>query len=100
LVSSAGRGEKSLAADHLSPALASLLFVDLPRGFIGYDAADRAERLERSWESSDSQLAHTFESLPDLPLLLLNGTAVDSGCRFNVAHVDLGATPSDDKPVD
>jgi hypothetical protein len=98
--SSRDTGGGPLAQDHLAPTLASLLFVDLPRSLVGFDAADRAERLERSWEGADPSVSEDFDDLEDVPLLLLNGATVESGCRFSVAAVELGAEPRGEKGVD
>jgi hypothetical protein len=52
--------------------------------------------LERSWEDSNPTLEDSFSSLARPPLLLLNGTAVETGCRFSTAQVELGAEPATD----
>jgi hypothetical protein len=95
---------ETLEADTLSPSLAWALFVDFPNGLLRTaEVKDRAEVLERSWEGEwvpgpshdggelddESALARgLFADADSLPLLLLNGTAVESGCRFNVSVLD------------
>jgi hypothetical protein len=87
--------EKRLGDDFVAPTVAGLLFRDLPRIFIGFDAGDRAALLEQGWErpwgGDDGRLADGFRATweptpPDdrrlRPLLLLNGTSVEDGCRF------------------
>jgi hypothetical protein len=92
----------ALAVDHLSAMASWMLYVDAPRAWVGFPGPDRAEQLERSWESSQPTMGHSFmrayeESLalapPDLrlwrPLALVNGTAVESGCRALTAPIQL-----------
>lgn len=73
--------------DHLSGALAWMTFVDLPRSFIGFHGKDRAAVIEESWERKQKELAQGFYATWQqpgtdwIPLALLNGTAVESGCR-------------------
>jgi hypothetical protein len=85
--------EDRLGADFVAPNLAGLLFRDLPRAFLGFDAPDRAELLERAWEDrwEGGELAQglreTWVAEPEAderlrPLLLLNGTSAEDGCRF------------------
>lgn len=93
----------TLKADALSPTIAWALFADLPNSLLHTGRiADRAEILERSWErewlpdpdrprgtgelDARSPLAKgMFNTGDNPPLLVLNGTAVESGCRFNVS---------------
>ncbi|MEE1752123.1 hypothetical protein [Streptomyces sp. SP18CS02] len=90
-------------ADHLSPAVAWMVFVDLPRAFIGFPGKDRAAVLEQSWENRQEALKDPFYAswlaTPQpppaarswTPLALLNGTAVESGCRVLTSPVQAGA---------
>jgi hypothetical protein len=77
-----------------------MLNVDAPRSLFGFPGLDRAALLEQSWEQSQLQLADPFlRSYPQMtgqaasgtwrPLALLNGTAVESGCRALTAPVSL-----------
>jgi hypothetical protein len=84
-----------LSVDGLSPAGAWWLFVELPRVFLQFDSpTDRAATLERAWErewSSGALERGLFElrrASEHSPLLLLNGTSVGDGCRFNVSVLD------------
>jgi hypothetical protein len=105
-----------LGEDDLAPTWAWTLFKDAPNGLLRLDVGmDRAAVLERAWEQSWQQrdraweafvpwrfgrpssgplavgLAQTWRSSPDVPLLLLNGTSVQAGCRVNgsVLNVDV-----------
>jgi hypothetical protein len=75
------------------------LLVDLPRNMIGFDAPDRARRFEQAWERRDSSLDQDFfASQPSTsPQLLLAGTQVESGCRFNISRLRL--TPESSKEL-
>ncbi|MEA2471494.1 MAG: hypothetical protein QOE38_2493, partial [Thermoleophilaceae bacterium] len=86
-------GDDPLAADHVAPTFANMLFVDTPRSLLGFDATDRATRMELSWEHADPSLAKSFTSFPAFPLLFLNGSSVTDGCRFTVGPVEIGAEP-------
>jgi hypothetical protein len=84
-----------LGVDGLSPAGAWWLFVEIPRVFIQFDSpTDRAAVLEQAWERqwpSHALQAGLFElwrTYRHTPLLLLNGTNVGDGCRFNVSVLD------------
>ncbi|MCZ4097937.1 hypothetical protein C8250_006985 [Streptomyces sp. So13.3] len=94
--------ERVFGTDHLSGALAWMTFVDLPRSFIGFPGKDRAAVMEESWERSQGELAGSFYATWQqpgtawTPLALLNGTAVESGCRVLTAPVQLGAF---DRPI-
>jgi hypothetical protein len=94
-------GETDLAA---IPTTWGLL-VDLPRNFIGFDAPDRARRFEEAWERQDSGLAEDFfaqqETGPgprSTPLLMLAGTQVETGCRFNVSPLRRTARATTEQP--
>ncbi|MFD3400090.1 hypothetical protein ACFWUU_05425 [Kribbella sp. NPDC058693] len=101
--------DKSLAVDHLSSLTSWMLYADVPRSMLGYGGPDRAALLEESLEHSQPALADPFlEGYRPMttattnawrPLALLNGTAVESGCRALTAPVqltdlDTGNTPS------
>ncbi|HET6354258.1 hypothetical protein [Streptomyces sp.] len=94
--------ERIFGTDHLSGALAWMTFVDLPRSFIGFHQKDRAAVMEESWERSQRELELPFYATWQqpgtawTPLALLNGTAVESGCRVLTAPVQLGAF---DRPI-
>ncbi|MEX2458857.1 MAG: hypothetical protein WD770_07720, partial [Actinomycetota bacterium] len=88
-----------MGEDYLSAPFAWGLFIEGPRLFLGYDAMDRAEVLERTWErswgsgSARSPFAEGFLGMqlrsPSLPLLLLNGTSVRDGCLVNTSVLRL-----------
>ena len=107
--------QAKLDHDFLAPTVAWGLFVDLPFAFIRRDGGtDRAEVLERAWQDGwgppddKSPLAaglyEQWGSQPDrgphLPLLFLNGTRVQDGCRFQTSVVitSVGSGP-DGSPV-
>jgi hypothetical protein len=81
--------------DQASSTLAWFLFADLPGLFISNEGgSDRAEMLERTWESSwpDETLGDPLDEVDavatsdkPLPLLLLNGTRVQDGCRVDIS---------------
>jgi hypothetical protein len=96
---------RALGKDFVSPNLAWQLFVEAPRSLLRFDIGmDRAEVLERAWEQAwlptPGHLSALFAAdrgrrgpltegfvaqqldHPDLPLLVLNGTTVEAGCRF------------------
>ena len=91
--------DERMGDDYLSAPFAWGLFIEGPRLFLGYDAMDRAEVLERTWERSwggdpeDSPLGRGFLGMqltsPTLPLLLLNGTSVRDGCLVNTSVLRL-----------
>ncbi len=98
--------ETALGADHLSASAAWLLDVDLPRLLFGYGGTDRAVMLERSWESTMPELTHGFlatyqqdMAIGWMPLALLNGTSVESGCRLVTSPLDLGAYDTTDSAL-
>lgn len=94
-----------LGDDYVAPTLSWLLFVETPWSFLQFDLdTDRAEILEtaweRSWHTQESAQAGLSQDLFALyqepqaqqhrpaPLLLLNGTSVESGCRFIASVLD------------
>jgi hypothetical protein len=76
------------------------LLVDLPRNMIGFDTPDRARRFEEAWEERDPTLgADFFASQPrEAPQLMLSGTQVESGCRFNISGVRLTPAATEEMP--
>lgn len=94
--------KERLDADSLSASVAWWLFVEGPQSLLRFhNRTDRAEVLERGWErdwagskgvEEDRGLAQGFLGLwrthPEVPLLLLNGTSVADGCRFNTSSLD------------
>lgn len=98
--------EEVLNEDYLGPSLGWQLFVELPNAFLRFEPRmDRAEVLETAWERSwvtgawDDRLRWLLPGVePDegplgqgflaygaahpFPLLMLNGTSVEDGCRF------------------
>ncbi|MGX1887427.1 hypothetical protein [Streptomyces sp. NPDC055287] len=94
--------KRVFGADHLSLPLAWMTFVDLPRAFFGFPGKDRARVMEESWETKQGDLQKPFYATwhppvtPWVPLALLNGTSVESGCRVLTAPVLLGGF---DRPV-
>lgn len=76
--------------DFLTDPLAWLLTVDLARTYLGFHGEDRAHRLETLWAKSMPPLARDFfhgswGAEGQLPLSLLTGTQVETGCRLNVS---------------
>jgi hypothetical protein len=91
--------EKALAAN-----TAAQLFRDLPASVLGVTTAwdDRAAVLERAWEKADPALTQGFYATmkPGVvgtdgkvwrPVLVFNGTEVDTGCRLLVSPMALAA---------
>ena len=88
-----------LGGDFLAPTVAWTLFTDLPNALLGvkdlwiFDR-DRAAVLEGAWENQwpDGTLERGFydfsQEHAELPLLILNGTSVQDGCRFNTSVLD------------
>jgi hypothetical protein len=92
--------EDRLGQDYLSAELSWMLFVESPRVLIGFrPGEDRAAIMERAWErgwrdrtsgpgkdrgAMVQGLRGVFQD-PHVPLLLLNGTTVDEGCRLNAS---------------
>src|SRR5262249_38414442 len=90
---------KRLGDDYLAPTIGWALFVDLPFALLRRDGGtDRAEVLERGWERSWIDSKGATSTLADglvqrwrqrpFPLLLLNGTKVQDGCRFETSVLD------------
>jgi hypothetical protein len=86
----------TLRHDFVGPVFAWALFVDLPLSFIRRGGGtDRAEVLERSWEREWSDTAgnplgrglYAQWLEHRLPLVFLNGTRVQDGCRFETSVV-------------
>ena len=82
--------ERRLSVDGLSPTGLWWLFVEAPRVFFQFQTErDRSQLLEESWEREwpRRELATGMFALwrehQQVPLLLLNGTSVEDGCRFN-----------------
>ncbi|NUR26942.1 MAG: hypothetical protein HOV83_14045 [Catenulispora sp.] len=105
--------QHGLGDDYLSPALSWGLFVDLPNSLIGLPVPDRARILEESWEHSQPALGKLRlddlyrRALPEeqasgswLPLLFLNGTQEESGCRFAASPIALNVPASADGSPD
>jgi hypothetical protein len=100
--------------DEASATLAWFLFTDVPSAFVSRsNGSDRAEMLERTWERSwpeqgeDNPLAKRLDEVDEIgatgmpvPLLLLNSTRVQDGCRLNVSVlVGTAAAGGDDGRV-
>jgi hypothetical protein len=83
--------DERLGDDFVAPAGAWMLFADIPNALLKFDfRPDSAAVLEQSWErawGNRSPLAdglfETWANDPQTPLLLLNGTSVQDGCRVN-----------------
>lgn len=93
-------GQAVLAQDFLGPTAASLVFPDLMQRFVPLFRADRAVALEQSWERAwasagfapDTWAGRRLGRLAAradawIPVLLLNGTHVESGKRIITATV-------------
>jgi hypothetical protein len=81
--------------DYLTDPFAWMLNVDLPRGLLGFGGQDRARRLEGRWERTiDGADGDFFDQIwgtgGTLPVMLLTGTQVESGCRLNVSGLASG----------
>jgi hypothetical protein len=90
--------DERLGEDFLAATAAWTLFADLPNGFLKLDyRPDRAGVLEEAWEREWDDPSPLEEGLvansgrDGVPLLLLNGTSVEDGCRVNtsVLNVDV-----------
>jgi hypothetical protein len=106
--------EARLGKDYVAPSLAWMLFMEAPWSLLGFNAdRDRAAVLEESWERSwpdepgldRSQVGSKglrqgmfgFRAKhPELPVLLFNGTSVESGCRFNASVLASDGRRSDE----
>jgi hypothetical protein len=89
--------DERLDRDFLSPTIGWAMFVEVPQSLLRFrHPVDRAEVLERSWEQAWSEggvgsslgLFQLWRKHHVVPLLLLNGTSVEDGCRFNGSVVD------------
>jgi hypothetical protein len=96
--------EEALSRDFVAPDVARLLVGDVPRAFLAWNLADRAEMLERAWERPWRQgddgprgLTRGLRETWDVshgggewatPVLALNGDSVEDGCRFLASAVD------------
>jgi hypothetical protein len=87
--------EDRVSVDGLSPSAAWWLFVEGPRAFLRYRGpTDRAAVLERAWDEKwdggelELGLFELWREHAEVPLLVLNGTSVDDGCRFNASVLD------------
>jgi hypothetical protein len=97
--------EDGLDDDYLAPSLGWFVFFDLPRSLLGFGAGldNRSAVMERAWEASwatgtgvmDRGLREVWESEPDLPPMIFNGTSVNDACRFNASILDLDGTSPD-----
>ncbi|HEX9823979.1 MAG TPA: hypothetical protein VGB51_06250, partial [Actinomycetota bacterium] len=103
--------EDRLGEDYLGATLAWGLFVEFPKTLLGTaNGLDRAAVMECAWERSWASgacpkgerderegplslgLEELWERHPQVPLLLLNGTDVLHGCRFNASVLNAAAT--------
>jgi hypothetical protein len=91
----AGWVERALHGDALSASGAWWLFVEIPRVFLQFRSpTDRAAILERGWEREwpngqfEQGLLELWRTDHHQPLLLLNGTSVQDGCRFETSPLD------------
>jgi hypothetical protein len=89
--------------DYIAPDMARLFSGDVPYLLAAHGYPDRAELLERSWERSwggpdgglsrglraSFGLANGAPQTWRIPVLLLNGSQVEDGCRFVASPVDL-----------
>ena len=86
-----------LGDDFVAATGAWMLFADLPNALVKLDfEPDRAGVLERAWQRAwgtpsplASGLFETYRSDNRSPLLLLNGTSVQDGCRVNTSVLDV-----------
>jgi hypothetical protein len=101
-----------LDEDSLAASLSWMLFAETPWSWLRFHAErDRAEVLEATWERAWRQhgvaagkgLDQGFFSLqqqqapkPRVPLLLFNGTSVESGCRFNASMLQASGRQRDE----
>ena len=88
--------DQRLGDDFLSATSAWTLFTDLPNALVKLDLhQDRAAILERAWQDAwdtrPSPLSAGLlatENDRGMPLLLLNGTSVQDGCRVSASALD------------
>lgn len=96
--------DEVLGEDYLAAPVGWLFLSDLPRTLLGFGAGigNRSEVMERAWEESWPEgvpglsrgITELWESRPDIPALLFNGTSVNDACRFNVSAIDAhGSSP-------
>jgi hypothetical protein len=94
--------KQRLNDDYVAPTFARMLFGDLPNAFIRLrSVSDRAAVLEGSWERSWPEktrgpLSKGFfaTSKQRFPLLMLSGTSVTDGCRFEVSALRTALPPA------
>lgn len=90
-----------LDEDFLSPTLGWELFVESARALLRFDPPyDRAAIMEKSWERAwqdedgDDLLTRglraTWRESQHVPLLMLNGSSVNDGCRFETSVLNAG----------
>jgi hypothetical protein len=96
---------KVLEFDALSGTLAALSQPDLLQRFIPLNFPDRAKALERGWENGWEQhfedetnvmaqpFVETLKKHPTLPVLLMNGTLIETGDRIITSNVALRPNP-------
>ncbi|MGJ7500611.1 hypothetical protein ACSFBF_09645 [Variovorax sp. ZT5P49] len=100
----------ALSRDFLSPALVGLFYYDLAQSFWPwpYPWFDRSRGLEEGWQRAHSQVPgrpfeHTlgalYEGCPQLPLLFMNTTVVETGQRGIMAPVSLEFIKSAPEPA-
>ncbi|HEX6087822.1 MAG TPA: hypothetical protein VF266_25040 [Thermoanaerobaculia bacterium] len=94
-----------LEFDALSGTLAALSQPDLLQRFIPLNFPDRAKALERGWEYGWEQhftsetnvmaqpFVQTLQKHPTLPVLLMNGTLIETGDRIITSNVALRPNP-------
>ncbi len=94
--------ERRTGGDQLAATWAWTLFVDLPNALLRVDPdRDRAAVLEEAWERAwdgktrgdpQNPMRKGFFAVStrdeQIPLLLLNGTSVQDGCRVNTSLID------------
>lgn len=96
--------DEVLGHDYLAAPIGWLFFADLPRSLLGFGAgiSNRSEVMERAWEAAWPNsvpglrrgIAELWESHPEIPPMIFNGTSVNDACRFNVSALDAdGASP-------
>ena len=97
--------EDALDDDYLAPPLGWFVFFDLPRALFGFGPglSNRSDIMERAWEDSWTEgtgalhrgLRDLWESEPDLPPMIFNGTSVNDACRFNASVLDIDGDSPD-----